>query len=273
MHKSIWKKGVTVFILLILLGGGLALYRKTLAPDKGKEEVFRTEKPAPEIKVFKPEEPKNLTLSKTEIKTDIKKTIITKKPSLKNPVLHPKQPPQKEFKPLIKETESNNDKTEKTGLSLTENKANKLNWSLGLLTEANMNTPKKYSFGTGLYAMFLLPYPAKTGRFQIGIKGLYSYNFKSVHTVNTSLLFRWNFYDFKKIKTADSGFFIQAEAGAAFAWNVKSSALKPLIFPLGQGTAGYRFSLNNFFIEPYIYAGYPALWGAGLTAGLRWAGN
>lgn len=81
-----------------------------------------------------------------------------------------------------------------------------LHWSLGLSSEGNMNVPKGYALGSGLYGL-----------------------------IDTALLFRWNFYDFSKPKKPDSGFFVQAEGGVSLGWNGKSSnpmviSLPPLIY-------------------------------------------
>lgn len=54
----------------------------------------------------------------------------------------------------------------------------RLHWSLGLLAEGNMNVPKGYALGAGLYGMFVLPDWVKTGRFSAGVKLLYSTEFK-----------------------------------------------------------------------------------------------
>ena len=142
------------------------------------------------------------------------------------------------------------------------------NWSAGLLAETNMNAPKGYAFGSGLYFLFMFPDTGKAGRFSAGIKGLYSTDFKRYRIADTVLLLRWNFYDFAKHKS-DGGFFIQAEGGAAFGWNGENAASKPVVFGLGQAAIGYRYTLRSFFMEPYIYAGYPTLWGAGIAGGIR----
>lgn len=142
-----------------------------------------------------------------------------------------------------------------------------LNWSLGLLAEGNMNVPKGYALGTGLYGMIVLPDWVKTGRFSAGAKLLYSTGFKKYGMLDTALLFRWNFYDFAKLKTPDSGFFIQAEGGLSLGWNGKAS--KPFVFALGEGVFGYRFAIKNFFIEPYVRGGYPVIWAAGISGGIR----
>ena len=115
-----------------------------------------------------------------------------------------------------------------------------------------MNVPKSYVFGTGLYTLCMLSARGKAGTFSVGIKGLH------------------NPIKRKNAKTTDdAGFFIQAEGGAAFAWNGQNVVTKPFVFGLGQAVLGYRYTIRNFFIEPYIYAGYPVLWGAGLAGGLR----
>ena len=143
----------------------------------------------------------------------------------------------------------------------------RLHWSLGLLAEGNMNVPKGYALGAGLYGMFVLPDWVKTGRFSAGVKLLYSTEFKRYGLFDTAVLFRWNFYDFTKFKTCDSGFFVQAEGGVSLGWNGKTA--KPFVFGLGEGTFGYRFAVKNFFIEPYIRGGYPVIWAAGISGGFR----
>ena len=142
-----------------------------------------------------------------------------------------------------------------------------LHWSLGISAEGNMNVPKGYALGAGLYGMFVLPDWVKTGRFSAGVKLLYSTEFKRYGLFDTAVLFRWNFYDFTKVKSCDSGFFVQAEGGISLGWNGKTA--KPFVFGLGEGTFGYRFAVKNFFIEPYIRGGYPVIWAAGISGGFR----
>lgn len=142
-----------------------------------------------------------------------------------------------------------------------------LHWSVGLSAEGNMNVPKGYALGAGLYGLVVLPDWVKTGRFSAGVKLLYSTEFKRYGLLDTALLFRWNFYDFAKLKTLDSGFFVQAEGGVSLGWNGKAS--KPFVFGLGEAAFGYRFAIKNFFIEPYIRGGYPVIWAAGISGGFR----
>jgi len=149
----------------------------------------------------------------------------------------------------------------------TKMQKDRLHWSLGLSVEGNMNVPKDCALGTGLYGMVVLPDWVKVGRFSAGAKLLYSTGFKRYSLLDTALLFRWNFYDFEKLKKVDSGFFFQAEGGLSLGWNRKAS--KPFVFGLGEAAFGYRFTVKNFFIEPYIRGGYPVIWAAGISGGFR----
>ena len=45
-----------------------------------------------------------------------------------------------------------------------------LHWSVGLSAEGNMNVPKGYALGAGLYGLVVLPDWVKTGRFSAGAK-------------------------------------------------------------------------------------------------------
>ncbi|MGI5172561.1 hypothetical protein H0R92_03005 [Treponema sp. OMZ 840] len=142
-------------------------------------------------------------------------------------------------------------------------------WSLAFLAEANMNSPVNPASGTGMYALFVLPFDVKLGNFSAGVKALYSHDFNKHHLFDTALLFRWNFYDFASKPHKDSGFFIQAEGGAVLSYSEHKKAGNPLIFGLGQASFGYRRTINNFFIEPYIRGGYPVVWAVGLAGGIR----
>ncbi len=146
--------------------------------------------------------------------------------------------------------------------------AQKERCSIGLSAEVNMNSPEKAGMGSGLYALFLLPDGVKTGRFQLGVKALYTYGFYKYHMLGSMLLVRWN-YDFNRPQTTDSGLFVQAEVGFNLGWNGQKDAAKPFAYGLGNIVIGYRHPFNRFFIEPYVYTGYPALFGGGLSIGVR----
>ncbi|EMB23518.1 hypothetical protein HMPREF9723_00656 [Treponema denticola OTK] len=114
----------------------------------------------------------------------------------------------------------------------------------------------------------MLPLKLKIGHLSLGAKALYSYDFKKHHIFDAALLFRWNFYDFSKIKERDSGFFIQLEGGAVFGLK-ESEPSKLFMYALGEAAFGYRFTINNFFIEPYLRGGYPVIWAIGISGGFR----
>ena len=131
-----------------------------------------------------------------------------------------------------------------------------------------MNSPEACAMGTGLYTLFMLPLRLKIGHLSLGAKALYSNDFKKHHIFDAALLFRWNFYDFSKIKKRDSGFFIQLEGGAVFGLKEREPS-KLFMYALGEAAFGYRFTINNFFIEPYLRGGYPVIWAIGISGGFR----
>ncbi len=128
-----------------------------------------------------------------------------------------------------------------------------------------MNAPEKYSVVTGIMGLYTFPDTIKTGRFLLGGKSSYSYNPANYHMFNAALLLRWT-YDFTG-RQPDSGLFIQPEGGFAFGWNGQNKAESPFAYVLGQLTVGYRYTYKNFFVEPYIYGGYPTAWGIGVAIG------
>ena len=279
MEKGHWKIVVLVLIFLGLIGAGtLAVYQKlkvplghpdgeqaelskieTSEPEKSKQESENTE-PKKELKK---EEPKRAVPTKTPRKEAPKKE--PKKVSVaKESEVSAKPPePKTEDSPLNTEPEKPS-----MGISLADRDKKTFNWSLGLLAEANMNSPDGYAMGAGLYTLFMLPSKLKIGRLSLGAKALYSNDFKKHHIFDAALLFRWNFYDFSKIKKRDSGFFIQLEGGAVFGLK-ENEPSKLFMYALGEVAFGYRFTINNFFIEPYLRGGYPVIWAIGISGGFR----
>ena len=279
MEKGHWKIVVLVLIFLGLIGvGTLAVYQKlkvplghpdgeqaelskieTSEPEKSKQESENTE-PKKELKK---EEPKRAVPTKTPRKEAPKKE--PKKVSVaKESEVSAKPPePKTEDSPLNTEPEKPS-----MGISLADRDKKTFNWSLGLLAEANMNSPDGYAMGAGLYTLFMLPLKLKIGRLSLGAKALYSNDFKKHHIFDAALLFRWNFYDFSKIKKRDSGFFIQLEGGAVFGLK-ENEPSKLFMYALGEAAFGYRFTINNFFIEPYLRGGYPVIWAIGISGGFR----
>ena len=276
MEKNYWKIGVLIIIFLGLVGAGtLAIYQKLKLPagqssgspvghptgeqvELSKTETAELEKPKQEIentepkKELKKEEPKRVVPTKTPGKEVLKKAA----------------PKMIELKKVSKAKENEVSAKPSMGISLADRDKKTFNWSLGLLAEANMNSPDGYAMGTGLYTLFMLPLKLKIGHLSLGAKALYSNDFKKHHIFDAALLFRWNFYDFSKIKERDSGFFIQLEGGAVFGLK-ESEPSKLFMYALGEAAFGYRFTINNFFIEPYLRGGYPVIWAIGISGGFR----
>ncbi|UTC74473.1 hypothetical protein E4O03_09645 [Treponema sp. OMZ 792] len=278
MEKNYRKLGVLILIFLGLVGAGtLAVYQKLKVPlgqpakaqaELSKTETAELEKPKQETentepkKELKKEEPKRVVPIKTprkEVpkkaepkKIEPKKASKEKESEVSADHVQPAEPPEK---PSM-------------GISLADRDKKTFNWSLGLLAEANMNSPEACAMGAGLYTLFMLPLKLKIGHLSLGAKALYSYDFKKHHIFDAALLFRWNFYDFSKIKERDSGFFIQLEGGAVFGLK-ESEPSKLFMYALGEAAFGYRFTINNFFIEPYLRGGYPVIWAIGISGGYR----
>ena len=279
MEKGHWKIVVLVLIFLGLIGAGtLAVYQKLKVPlghpDGEQAELSKIETSEPE----KSKQESENTEPKKELKKEEPKRVVpTKTPRKEAPKKEPKKvsvakESEVSAKPPELKTEDSplNTEPEKPsmGISLADRGKKTFNWSLGLLAEANMNSPDGYAMGAGLYTLFMLPSKLKIGRLSLGAKALYSNDFKKHHIFDAALLFRWNFYDFLKIKKRDSGFFIQLEGGAVFGLK-ESEPSKLFMYALGEAAFGYRFTINNFFIEPYLRGGYPVIWAIGISGGFR----
>ena len=276
MEKGHWKIVVLVLIFLGLVGAGtLAIYQKLKVPagqssespvglpDGEQAELSKIET----AELEKPKQESENTEPKKELKKEEpKRAVPTKTPGKEAP----KKEPKKASAAKESEVSAKPPEPEKPsmGISLADRDKKTFNWSLGLLAEANMNSPDGYAMGAGLYTLFMLPSKLKIGRLSLGAKALYSNDFKKHHIFDAALLFRWNFYDFLKIKKRDSGFFIQLEGGAVFGLK-ESEPSKLFMYALGEAAFGYRFTINNFFIEPYLRGGYPVIWAIGISGGFR----
>ena len=271
MEKGHWKIVVLVLIFLGLVGAGtLAIYQKLKLPaglpaghpDGEQAELSKIETSEPEKSK---QESENTEPKKELKKEEPKRAVPTKTPGKEAPKKEPKVSAAKESEVSAKPPEP---EKPSMGISLADRDKKTFNWSLGLLAEANMNSPDGYAMGAGLYTLFMLPLKLKIGHLSLGAKALYSNDFKKHHIFDAALLFRWNFYDFLKIKKRDSGFFIQLEGGAVFGLK-ESEPLKLFMYALGEAAFGYRFTINNFFIEPYLRGGYPVIWAIGISGGFR----
>ena len=280
MEKKYWKIVVLILIFLGLVGAGtLVVYQKLPAgqssgspvghPTGEQAELSKTETSEPE----KPKQESENTEPKKELKKEEPKRVVPTKTPGKE-VLKKAAPKKIELKKASKAKESDvsakppEPEKPSMGISLADRDKKTFNWSLGLLAEANMNSPEACAMGAGLYTLFMLPLRLKIGHLSLGAKALYSNDFKKHHIFDAALLFRWNFYDFSKIKERDSGFFIQLEGGAVFGLK-ESEPSKLFMYALGEAAFGYRFTINNFFIEPYLRGGYPVIWAIGISGGFR----
>ena len=236
MEKNYWKIGVLIIIFLGLVGAGtLVVYQKLPAglplehPAKVQAELSKAET----AELEKPkQETENTEPKKEEPKRVVPKKELKKASKAKENEVSAKPPePETEDSPLNTEPEKPS-----MGISLADRNKKTFNWSLGLLAEANMNSPEACAMGTGLYTLFMLPLKLKIGHLSLGAKALYSNDFKKHHIFDAALLFRWNFYDFSKIKERDSGFFIQLEGGAVFGLK-ESEPSKLFMYALGETTS------------------------------------
>ena len=268
MEKGHWKIVVLVLIFLGLVGAGtLAIYQKLKLPaglpDGEQAELSKIET----AELEKPKQESENTEPKKELKKEEpKRAVPIKTPGKEAPKKEPKVSAAKESEVSAKPPEP---EKPSMGISLADRDKKTFNWSLGLLAEANMNSPDGYAMGAGLYTLFMLPLKLKIGYLSLGARTLYSNDFKKHHIFDAALLFRWNFYDFSKIKERDSGFFIQLEGGVVFGLKEKRETSKLFMYALGEAAFGYRFTINNFFIEPYLRGGYPVIWAIGISGGYR----
>jgi len=94
----------------------------------------------------------------------------------------------------------------------------------------------------------------------VGVSIIGSTNFSGIYVAEFTGLFRWYF-----LGRGYDGFFAQANVGYNLA--LQEGSPMPLI---GELRAGYRFPLGKMvYVEPYGRAGYPAVWGVGVMAGIR----
>ena len=125
----------------------------------------------------------------------------------------------------------------------------------GLGAESKANTREGAAVGGGLSFGFDL-----NQHFALGLKTAFTFNMDTVSAVEPAALFRY----YLPLKLF--GPFVQAELGTVIFFEYGKS------YPafLGDLSAGWRFVLGkNWYLEPAFRAGYPFIWGASLSAGLR----
>ena len=136
MEKNYWKIGVLIFIFFgLVVAGTLAVQKLKVPlgqPAKAQAELSKTE-------TAELEKPKQETEN-----TELKKASKAKE----NEVSAKPPEPKTEDSPLNTEPEKPS-----MGISLADRDKKNFNWSLGLLAEANMNSPEACAIGTGLYTL------------------------------------------------------------------------------------------------------------------------
>jgi hypothetical protein len=123
---------------------------------------------------------------------------------------------------------------------------------IGISGEANGNSKEGIAAGGALtVALDINRY------FSAGLKTGYFSNLDNLYVIENAVLFR--FYPITKIPL-----FLQADIGVSF---LQEDDMFVPVF-LGGLNAGWRFNINNFYIEPVVRGGYPFIWGAGLNIGM-----
>jgi len=131
----------------------------------------------------------------------------------------------------------------------------------GLNPEANAHT-RDTREGVSLGSGFILGFDLNS-RFSTGIKASYFNNLDTLGLAEGQAFFRY--YPWQRPGNT-GGLFVQAEAGSVIYFENKE------IFPWVSGglSVGWRFNIGkNWFLEPVARAGYPYIWGGGITAGLK----
>ena len=125
---------------------------------------------------------------------------------------------------------------------------------VGLGGEANGNSKEKPAAG-GILTMGL----DINSFFAVGLKNAVSFSFEDLIVLENAAFFRY--YPIKNM-----GLFLQADLGATVLF--ENEKAKPVF--LGGLLVGWRFNFGKFFyLEPSARGGYPFIWGAGLTAGVK----
>jgi hypothetical protein len=110
-------------------------------------------------------------------------------------------------------------------------------------------------------------------RVAFGLKVIYWDDMNEVRSLELNFLARFYFFNKERAKAlAPSGPFIQVNIGPViFAWDEQSITMPSETVLTSAGLSlGWRFLFGRFFfIEPSIRGGTPYLFGAGLSAGVR----
>jgi hypothetical protein len=131
--------------------------------------------------------------------------------------------------------------------------------SLGFGLEGNMNT------GTGFVLGYSINYdhPIFTA-FAIGVMVTFSTDFDMFNSFEPQLFCRWYFLD---LDIDGGGLFVQEDLGVNINTNNYDVSAR-FLEGVGLGFR-YAFGFKDYYVEPYIRAGYPFILGIGVKGGCR----
>ncbi|WP_303921178.1 hypothetical protein [Treponema berlinense] len=134
--------------------------------------------------------------------------------------------------------------------------------SAGLLLETNKNSLDFIAPSLG-FAFDYSPWR----KFSMGTKGTVSYDVyeKNNELVTLETLFFFKFYIVSLSGEPVSGIYTELQAGCS-TFFVNSGIMTGFN---GGISTGYRFVMDNFYIEPEFRFGYPYIFGCGVYAGMR----
>ncbi|MBR4322708.1 hypothetical protein [Treponema sp.] len=133
--------------------------------------------------------------------------------------------------------------------------------SFGLTCEGNYYSLKGFAPCVG----FVFDYSILK-RLSVGVKANYTNEVSSVLSIFTiEPLITLRYYLVSSSGEDGTGVFAEGQAGCALI-NVEDNLRVSLTT---SAQLGYRFSLKRFYVEPYIRAGYPLIFGAGASFGVR----
>ena len=118
--------------------------------------------------------------------------------------------------------------------------------------EANNNNPNGSAFG-GVIGADYRPFRF----FAVGMKGGFSSNFGKSNTVEAAATAAF------VLSARRLDFIVRGAAGVGYVITYENSEAAFLY----EGGLGVRVRLKGFYVEPYVRAGSPFLWGAGVVFG------
>jgi hypothetical protein len=133
-------------------------------------------------------------------------------------------------------------------------------FSAGVLFEGNRATREGWGMEAGLIVGYEI-----TGSLSAGIKGAYGTDFSGIEYFE-GLLYGRYYLPFRK---EEFGIFAQLGVGGITVTEARERTLASMMLDISLGA---RFFLGNFYIEPYVRAGFLIQAGAGLAFGYRLEG-